>query len=93
MKTLSLGSETGSLINHVISGTTNLAPAVGMGVTILGWSDRHAATIVEVSPDGKRVGIVRDVATRTDSNGMSESQSYSFTPGTGNPSFYTLRKN
>jgi len=90
---LVLGTQTGSLINHVYSTFSSHAPEVGMGATMLGWTDRHAATIVEVSKDGRKVGIIRDIATRIDKNGMSEMQEYAFERGTGKPSYYTLRKN
>lgn len=43
---MKLGRETGSLINHLLSHSKEPAPAVGMGATILGWSDRHPATVV-----------------------------------------------
>jgi hypothetical protein len=90
---LKAGTQTGSLINHIVSGCRMAAPEVGMGATILGWTDRRACTITEVSKSGKRVGIVEDIATRIDKNGMSDSQEYTFERGTGSPSFFTLRKN
>ena len=90
---LKAGTETGSLMNHIISGCRMSAPETGMGATILGWTDRRACTITEVSKSGKRVGIVEDIATRVDENGMSDSQEYSFERGTGSPTFFTLRKN
>ena len=77
------GTDTGSLVNHVMSGSTNQPPTVGMGATILGWTDRHAATVVKVSPNGKTVTVQQDTATRVDQNGMSDAQSYTFKP---NPS-------
>ena len=92
-KALHAGTQTGSLINHIISGSGMASPEIGMGATQLCWSDRHACTITEVSKSGKRIGVVRDNAERTDKNGMSDSQDYSFTPGTGSPMYYTLRKN
>lgn len=75
-----LGTETGSLVNHMYSRETIGAPAptVGMGATMLGWSDRHGATIVKVTP--KTVHVQRDHAQRTDSNGISEAQTWVFTP-------------
>lgn len=85
------GSETGSLVNLVLSASKDETPVVGMGATILCWTDRHAATIVSVSP--KRIGIVQDEAIRTDKNGMSDSQTYDYKPGNGPVSYYTLRKN
>jgi len=77
---LQAGTQTGSLINHLMSGSKLITPEIGMGCTMLGWTDRHAATIVEVKRDGKLIGIKQDIATRTDDNGMSDSQSYEFTP-------------
>lgn len=93
MKAMRLGTQTGSLINHLYSGSADKPPQVGDGATLLMWTDRHAGTIVEVSPNGKRVGWIQDVATRTDKNGMSDSQEYSYAPGTGTPTYFTLRKN
>ncbi len=94
MKTaLKAGTQTGSLFNHLISGSKDAKPTVGMGATVLMWTDRRAATIVEVSASGKRVGIVEDIATRTDGNGMSDAQTYDYAPGKGSPLYYTLRKN
>ena len=66
--------ETGSLVNHLMGRTAAPTPTIGMGATILGYTDRHAATIVDVSKTGKVVWIRQDKATRIDSNGMSEAQ-------------------
>jgi len=49
-----------------------------MGVTMSVGSDRYPGTITEVSASGKRIVFQEDVATRTDTNGMSESQQYTF---------------
>jgi hypothetical protein len=89
---LRAGTQTGSLINHVISGSIMESPKVGMGCTIICWTDRRAATITEVSPSGKLVGIVQDVATAK-FKGMTDQQDYEYAPGTGKPTYYTLRKN
>lgn len=54
---MKLGSQTGSVINHLYSRATigQPEPIEGMGATILLWSDRHAATITKVTPaTGKR---------------------------------------
>jgi hypothetical protein len=90
---LTAGTQTGSLINHLYSRGGDLTPKIGMGVTMLGWTDRHAATIVEVKMKGLKVGIVQDIAIRTDNNGMSETQQYSYAPGNGGVMYYTLRQN
>ncbi len=73
-----LGTETGSLINHIESRFAQPTPEVGMGATILGWTDRYPATIVKVTPC--QVHVQEDFAVRTDSNGMSESQEYEYSP-------------
>ena len=74
---MKLGTETNSMANYLMSGTRGQpAPKVGMGATILMWSDRHAATIVKVTPT--QVHVQRDKATRIDSNGMSEAQHYAY---------------
>jgi len=79
---MKLGTETGSLINHILSRAVvgQPEPAVGMGATILAWTDRYAATITFVTTDrGRKIlWVKRDKAKRIDSNGLSESQEYLF---------------
>jgi hypothetical protein len=50
---MKLGSETGSVINHLYSRMTKGQPdpEVGMGATVCYWSDRSAGTIVAVEKD------------------------------------------
>ena len=74
---LKAGSETGSLVNHLMS-RGGAVPEVGIGATILYWTDRVPATIVKVTP--KQVHVQMDDAERIDQNGMSESQEYKYTP-------------
>lgn len=47
---MKLGSQTGSVINHLQSRETKGQPdpQVGMGATMLMWSDRRPATIISV---------------------------------------------
>jgi len=76
--------EFGSFNNMMMANSKPVeSPKVGDGATILSWSDRTPATVVFVSENGKTIHIQEDNAVRTDSNGMSECQSYSFT---ANPS-------
>lgn len=79
----------GNIMNRVMENTTMPVPEVGMGCTILSYSDRTAATIVEIKStikSGERVGmpsviaVKEDNAIRTDKNGMSESQEYVYEP-------------
>jgi len=86
---LRLGTQTGSLINNIMSRSVigEPLPEIGMGATMLSWTDRNPATIVSVFTKGKTqyIGVNEDDATRTDSNGYSESQTYEFS---FNPSVY-----
>lgn len=96
---MKLGSETGSVMNHLHSRATigQPTPEVGMGVTFLGWTDRHPGTIVQVySKDDAIVGFVAqgDEAIRTDRNGMSEDQAYEFVRNPNAPmKMYRLDRN
>jgi hypothetical protein len=86
--------QTASLINHLYSQSRNPAPTVGMGATICLWTDRHAATVVAVSENGKTVTVQQDKATRTDNLGMSDCQSYTYEADPkGRRSVFTLRQN
>lgn len=53
-------------------------PEVGMGATINFHSDSKAATIIQVTNNGKRIVCRQDKAIRIDQNGMSESQTYNY---------------
>jgi hypothetical protein len=76
---MKLGTETGSVLNHLYSRMVvgEPTPAVGMGVTLLMWTDRAAGTIVEIR--GNVLVVTEDEVKRVDSNGMSEQQQYKFT--------------
>lgn len=78
---MKLGSQTSSLTNHLYSRMVKgqPVPTVGMGATILSWTDRHGATIVDVRKAGQYIAVTRDDCKRTDNNGMSEDQTYSYT--------------
>ena len=85
---------TGSFINNLMQDAITPAPEVGMGATMISWTDRQPATIIEVSKSGKKITIQTDIATRTDDNGMSDAQSYTFEPNpNGYTEEYSLRKN
>lgn len=76
-KGLSLGNQTGSFMNHLMSHNST-EHITGEGATILHWTDRHAFTVQSVSEDKKTVIIQRCDAKRVDKNGMSESQEYDY---------------
>lgn len=84
----------GNLSNRIMESSKQPKPEIGLGCTILLFSDRQAATIINVNKKLNRIMIQLDTPTRTDSNGMSESQTYTFSPNpNGEKSIFTLRKN
>jgi hypothetical protein len=90
-----MSQQFGSLTNHLDAAGVigQPTPTVGMGATILHWSDRDPATIVKVENLGKAIllTVQVDKYERTDGNGMSECQSYKFSP---NPegALYTFKQ-
>lgn len=54
-------------------------PEIGMGATECMFTDRHPYTIIDISKSGRVITVQRDTATRTDLNGMSSSQVYTYT--------------
>ena len=80
--------EMGSLTNELLARSTRgePTPVVGMGATILHWTDRQAGTIVAVRrfASGTREGEVSEIdvqpdrTIRVDGNGMSEVQTYRY---------------
>lgn len=75
---MQLGTQTASLINHLYSNSNNPIPNVGMGATFLAWTDRTAGTVISV--ENGIVSVQEDNFLRTDSNGMSDAQSYEHSP-------------
>lgn len=66
---------------------------VGIGATKFSGSDRYPYTVVEVVSD-KKVILQADIAKRTDKNGLSEIQTYEYTPDPDAEKIVvTLRKN
>lgn len=68
----------GSLQNLIFDQALDSPPQVGDGATIISWTDRHPATVIEVSKTAHKITVQDDTATRTDTNGMSDAQSYEF---------------
>lgn len=63
---------------------TLVKPEVGMGATRCSYTDRYPYTIARVVSE-RCLEVVADIATRTDDNGMSESQSYAYKPSSMPP--------
>lgn len=64
---------------------------VGDGCTILWYSDRTPATIIEISDDERTIKVQEDKATRIDNNGMSDCQDYEYERDV-NGSIYTFKR-
>lgn len=87
-------AQHGSLQNLMLSRSSATEPPadlkVGDGMTEVMWTDRHPYTVVEISESRQTVKVQADNYKRTDKNGMSDSQSYEFSPNTDSP-IETLR--
>lgn len=80
---MKLGKDTGSVNNWIMGNGVKgqPTPEVGMGATVLHWTDRSPATIVGVFKERGAVVIEvqGDRYKRIDGNGMSECQDYEYT--------------
>lgn len=72
---MQVGTQTASLVNHLYSRSTigQPKPTVGMGVTILGWTDRYAGTIHKVSELCGKTWLYEIEVTRDDAKVISGS--------------------
>lgn len=74
----------GSLTNRLMEAGTRgqPQPVIGMGATTTSYTDRDAGTVISIEKLGKRtlICVQRDHAKRTDANGMSECQTYDYSP-------------
>lgn len=66
-------------------------PEVGMGATMYVGSDRYPYTVIAVSPSGFKVTLQADDSKRTDSNGLSEIQTWDCTPNPNGAIRYAYR--
>lgn len=87
-----IGKETGSLVNHLYSRGVigQPEPEIGMGATMLLWSDRHAGTVV--SWDGKVLGVQRDNPEIVSGHGNDGSAKYEYKPNPSGPVYYFRRE-
>jgi len=92
---MQLGRETANVMSHIMTESKQPEPKVGDGATVCWYTDRSPGTIIEVGTKQRRPMVVvqEDHATRTDSNGVSDSQDYAYAPNTaGRKWTFTLRK-
>lgn len=77
------GVETvyGSVVNAADDGVVVGGKIIiGMGATMLSWSDRRPATVIDFDAQGKWVKVQADNWKRTDKSGMSDCQDYEYSP-------------
>lgn len=67
----------GSLQNRIAERAEMPEPQVGMGVTEMCWSDRHAYEVVAIK-DERHITVRALDHKRVDGNGMSEMQEYEY---------------
>lgn len=92
---LKLGSQVGSVINHLQSRGVigEPVPVVGMGASVLLWSDRHAASIIGVEALNSKVyqclvSVQEDNAMVVQGSQMDGSAKYVFSPNPNGPVRY-----
>lgn len=83
---MKLGTETGSLVNHLLANENYVKPEVGMDVTEFHWSDRTAWRIVEVDKDLKGCTLQRyEAKLIVDETHNYYTQDYKYEDENGNP--------
>lgn len=89
-----MSQQYGSLINYVWTGYKQPEPEVGVGATLLLWTDRHAYTITKIYSE-RKIGVKRDKAISIGpSRYSSESQKYYYEYDNTSPEeIFTKRKN
>jgi hypothetical protein len=82
MSEVQLGKTTGSLVNALYALESVKVPNIGDGATILSWTDRHPATVIDIEEKGRYVYVTTqdDNYHRVDKNGMSDAQTYLYSP-------------
>lgn len=75
----------GSWNNHEYGRMRSRDPEIGMGATEICWTDRHAYTVIAMSPSKKTVTVQRDRVKRL---GPWPSEDYEITP---DPEGYTMK--
>ena len=75
---MKLGHDTASVVNWIEGNCKPAVPVVGMGATILCWTDRLPATVRAVSKTGRELKFTEDKATLVSGSTMSESQEWRY---------------
>lgn len=77
---MKFGSETGSLVNHLMGSSSQIDPVVDMPATLLSWSDRAAATVTDVFVKNGRtiVEVTYDLSTVVRGSSVDGSAEYRY---------------
>lgn len=76
-----LGTDTGSLVSHVLTTSAQPVPEAGMPATFCGWTDRHPATVIEVQTGKATIVVVQeDSFTKPEGvcNAFTEAQTWNY---------------
>jgi hypothetical protein len=89
---MKLGTQTGSFVNHMYGNAVigQPEPVVGMGCTILSWTDRYAGTIVAVEKPAKggvMVHVTRDDSKVVKGSAHDGSAEYEYTSNMNAPRY------
>lgn len=85
---LKLGTETGSLVNHLLSSSKGADPIVGEGATVLHWSDRTPCTVTLWDAQKQIIQLREDKATCTNF----EMQNYTYEPSETGATYHFKRE-
>jgi hypothetical protein len=82
-----------SLINQMYGAMVINAPKpeIGQGATTLGYSDRHAASVVEVLKGGELIAVQRDHAKVVKGSAHDGSAEYEYEPNPDGPIYWFRR--
>jgi hypothetical protein len=83
-----LGTQTGSLVNHLLSSSATREPVIGEGATVLHWSDRTPCTVTGWDAGKQIVELREDLATCLDF----DMQTYEFEPSVFKASYWFKRE-
>ena len=82
---MKLGTQTGSLVNHLMSNTVTSEIKAGAPATFLSWTDRHPGTVIKVF----QKGVYTYLNVRQDEVKYHEDRSGNFDIVDGNDEFFT----
>lgn len=78
---MKLGTQTASLMNHIMANQSAENIVQDIGATVLSWTDRYAATVISTFRKGMYdyVVVQYDDVERLHSNPLSDAQAYEYT--------------